>query len=115
MNQWPKDALFPDLARGCCHRSRGGPASSLATGSHKRFILGSGKSGGCPLTSHEAGRRAGGLHAPDWQPEEVRQGGGAIRGSSQELGTDQVLLLTVGVSACARDIVQVFPEENNKI
>ena len=41
-NQWPKDALFPDLARGYCHRSRGGPASSSATGSHKRFILGSG-------------------------------------------------------------------------
>ena len=28
---------------------------------------------------------------------------------------DQVLLLTVGVSARARDIVKVFPEENNKI
>ena len=33
-NQWPKDVLFPDLARGCCHRSRGGPASSSATGSN---------------------------------------------------------------------------------
>ena len=78
---------------------------------HKRFILGSGKLGGCPLTSHKAGRRAGGLHAPDWQPEEVRQGGGAIRGSSQELLTDQVLLLMVEVSACSRNIIQVFPEE----
>ena len=78
---------------------------------HKRFILGSGKSGGCPLTSHKAGRRAGGLHAPDWQPEEVRQGGGAIRGLSQELRMDQVLLLAVVVSACACNIVQVFPEE----
>ena len=78
----------------------------------KRFILGSGKSGGCPLTSHKAGRRAGGLHAPDWQPEEVRQDGGAIRGSSQEFRMDQVLLLAVVVSACARNIVQVFPEEN---
>ena len=68
-------------------------------------------SGGCPLTSHKAGRRAGGLQAPDWQPEEVRQGGGAIRGSSQELLTDQVLLLAVVVRACARNIVQVFPEE----
>ena len=77
----------------------------------KRFILGSGKLGGCPLTSNKAGRRAGGLHAPDWQPEEVLQGGGAIRGSSQELLTDQVLLLAVEVRACARNIVQVFPEE----
>ena len=31
--QWPKDALIPDLARGCCHRSRRGPASNSATGS----------------------------------------------------------------------------------
>merc|ERR1711867_58107 len=39
--QWPKDALIPDLARGCCLRSSRGPASNLATGSkHKRFILG---------------------------------------------------------------------------
>ena len=67
------------------------------------------------MTSHKAGRRAGGLHAPDWQPEEVRQGGGAIRGSSQELLTDQVLLLAVEVRACAHNIVQVFPEEFNKI
>ena len=80
----------------------------------KQFILGSSKLGGCPLTSHKAGRRAGGLHAPDWQPEEVRQGGGAIRGSSQELLTDQVLLLTVGVRACAHNILQVFPEDVNK-
>ena len=58
--------------------------------------------------------QAGGLHAPDWQPEEVRQGGGAIRGSSQELLTDQVLLLMVEVRACAHNIVQVLPEESNK-
>ena len=64
------------------------------------------------MTSHKAGRRAGGLHV---QPEVVRQGGGAIRGSSQELLMDQVLLLVVVVSACARNIVQVFPEEINKI
>ena len=67
------------------------------------------------MTSPRAGRRAGGLQAPDWQPKEVCQGRGAIRGSCQELRTDQVLLLTVGVSACAGDIVQVFPEEINKI
>ena len=67
------------------------------------------------MTSPRAGRRAGGLQAPDWQPKEVCQGRGAIRGSSQELHRDQVLLLAVGVSACARDIVQVFPEEINKI
>ena len=89
---------------------QGGPILRLQV-NYKRFILGSGKSGGCPLTSHKAGRRAGGLHAPDWQPEEVRQGGGAIRGSSQELLTDQVLLLAVEVRACAHNIVQVFPEE----
>ena len=53
----------------------------------------------------------GGLQAPDWQPEEVRQGGGAIRGSSQELLTDQVLLLAVVVHACTYNIVQVLPEE----
>ena len=72
--------------------------------------MGSGKSGGCPLTSHKAGRRAGGLHAPDWQPEVVRQGGGALRGSSQELLTDQVLLLVAEVRACAHNVVQVLPE-----
>ena len=81
---------------------------------HKRFIRAPG-SGGCPLTSPRAGRRAGGLQAPDWQPKEVRQGCGAIKGLCQELFMDQVLLLTVGVSARARDIVKVFPEENNKI
>ena len=67
------------------------------------------------MTSPRAGRRAGGLQAPDWQPKEVRQGRGAIRGSCQELRMDQVLLLAVVVSACARNIVQVFPEEINKI
>ena len=57
----------------------------------------------------------GGLQASDWQPKEVCQGRGALRGSSQDLNYSQVLLLAVGVSACVRDIVQVFPEESNKI
>ena len=68
--------------------------------------------GRLPFNLHKADRQAGGLYAPDWQPKEVRQGRGAIRGSSQELHTDQVLLLAVVVSACARNIVQVFPEES---
>ena len=76
----------------------------------KRFILGSGKSGGCPLTSHKAGRQAGGLHAPVWRPGVVGQGGGALRGSSQELLTIQVLLLAAAVRACEHIVVQVFPE-----
>ena len=39
--QWPKDALIPDLARGCCLWLGRGPASNLAAGSKlKRFILG---------------------------------------------------------------------------
>ena len=67
------------------------------------------------MTFPRAGRRAGGLQAPDWQPKEVRQGSGAIKGSCKELFTDQVLLLTVGVSAWARNIIKVFPEETNKI
>ena len=89
----------------------GGPTVSSATGSHKRFILGSGKSGGCPLTSHKAGRQAGGLHAPVWRPGVVGQGGGALRGSSQELLTIQVLLLAAVVRACMHNVVQVLPEE----
>ena len=77
---------------------------------HKRFILGSGKSGGCPLTSHKACGQAGGLHAPVWRPGVVGQGGGALRGSSQELLTIQVLLLVAAVHACKHKVVQVFPE-----
>ena len=50
----------------------GGPTASSATGSLKRFFLDIwhltliGELGGCPLTSHKAGRQAGGLHVPDW-------------------------------------------------
>ena len=46
---------------------------------HKRFILGSGNLEGCPLTSHKAGRQAGGLHGPAWQPGVVGQGRGSVR------------------------------------
>ena len=70
--------------------------------------------GGSPLTSQKAGRQAGGLQVPDWRPRVVRQGGGTLRGSSQELLTIQVLLLAVVVRACAHNIVLVFPEEFNK-
>ena len=61
----------------------GGPTVSRATGVLKRFILGSGNLGGCPLISHKAGRQAGGLHVPAWRPGVVGQGGGTLRGSSQ--------------------------------
>ena len=67
--------------------------------------------GGSPLTSHKAGRQAGGLHVPDWQPGVVGQGGGALRGSSQELLTIQVLLLAAVVRACVHNVIQVLPEE----
>ena len=89
----------------------GGPSVSRLLVGLKRFILDSGTLGGSPLTSHKAGRQAGGLHAPDWRPGVVGQGGGALRGSSQELLTIQVLLLVAEVRACAHNIVQVFPEE----
>ena len=51
----------------------------------KRFILGSGNLGGCPLISHKAGRQVGGLHGPAWQPGEVGQARGSLRVRSQEL------------------------------
>ena len=56
-----------------------------------------------------------GLYAPERQPKGGRQGPGAPRRSSQGLSdVDQVLLLVVGISAGEHDIVEVFPEENNK-
>ena len=88
----------------------GGPTVSRATGVLKRFILDSGNLGGCPLTSHKAGRQAGGLHVPAWQPGVVGQGGGTLRVRAKNL-TIQVLLLTAVVRACAHNIVQVLPEE----
>ena len=45
-----------------------------------------------------------------WQPGVVGQTGGALRGSSQELRTIQVLLLAAAVCACEHIVVQVFPE-----
>ena len=88
----------------------GGPTVSRLQVDLKRFILDSGTLGGSPLTSHKAGRQAGGLHVPAWRPGVVRQGGGALRGSSQELLTIQVLLLAAAVRACKHKVVQVFPE-----
>ena len=89
----------------------GGPTVSRLQVDLKRFILDSGTLGGSPLTSHKAGRQVGGLQVPDWRPGVVRQGGGTLRSSSQELLMDQVLLLAVEVRACTHNIVQAFPEE----
>ena len=88
----------------------GGPTVSRLQVDLKRFILDSGTLGGSPLTSHKAGRQAGGLHVPDWQPGVVGQGGGALRVLSQELNI-QVLLLAAVVRACVHNVVQVLPEE----
>ena len=89
----------------------GGPSVSRLLVGLKRFILDSGTLGGSPLTSHKAGRQAGGLHVPVWHPGVGGQGGGTLRGLSQELRTIQVLLLAAGVRACVHKVVQVFPEE----
>ena len=83
MNQWPKDALIPDLARGCCHRSRRGPASNLATGSNINDSFWVSGCGRLPFSSHKRWQASKGLQAPDWHPKEVRQGRGAPGGSSQ--------------------------------
>ena len=77
----------------------------------KRFILDSSDLGGCPLTSHKAGRQAGGLQGPAWHPGVVAQARGSVKGSSQELSTIQVLLLAAVVRACVHYVVQVLPEE----
>ena len=82
----------------------GGPTVSRATGVLKRFILDSGNLGGCPLTSHKAGRQAGGLHVPAWQPGVVGQGGGALRVRAKD-PVIQVLLLVVVVRAFAHNVV----------
>ena len=114
-NQWPKDALFPDLARGRCHRSR---RSYSCFGCRFTRAIHSGfrQQGRVPFNLSLSWRALGGPHAPDWPPGEVGQGGGAPRGSQpRTLFTDQVLLLAVVVRACAHNIVQVFPEEFNKI
>ena len=108
-----KDALFPDLARGRCHRSR---RSYSCFGCRFTQTIHSGfrQQGRVPFNLSLSWRALGGPHAPDWPPGEVGQGGGAPRGSQpRTLFTDQVLLLTVVVCACAHNIVQVFPEEIN--
>ena len=61
-----------------------------------------------PLTSHKAGRLAGGLHVPVWHPGVGGQGGGTLRGLSQELRTIQVLLLAAGVRACCTTLYKSF-------
>ena len=100
--------------------SPGGPKASSATGSLERFILDIrhltliGELGGCPLTSHKAGRQAGGLQGPAWHPGEDAQARGPVKGSSQELSTIQVLLLSAEARACAHNLIQVLPEEFNK-
>ena len=76
----------------------------------KRAILDSGTSGGSPLTSHKAGRQAGGLHVPVWRPGVVSQGGGTLRVRAKNLAI-QVLLLAAVVRACMHNVVQVLPEE----
>ena len=98
---------------------QGGPILRLQV-ELKRFILDIrhltliGELGGCPLTSHRAGRHAGGLQGPAWHPGEDAQARGPVKGSSQELSTIQVLLLAAEVRACAHNVVQVLPEEFNK-
>ena len=76
----------------------------------KRFILDSGNLGGCPLTSHKAGRQAGGLHEPAWQPGVVGQGRGSLRVRAKN-SPIQVLLLAAVEHAIVHSVVQVFPEE----
>ena len=66
-----------------------------------------------PLTSHKAGRQAGGLHVPAWQPGVVGQGGGTLRVRAKNSAI-QVLLLAAVVRACVHNVVQVLPEEFNK-
>ena len=66
--------------------------------------------GGSPLTSHKAGRQAGGLHVPAQRPGVVRQGGGALRVRAKN-STNQVLLLAAVERAIVHSIVQAFPEE----
>ena len=69
---------------------QGGPILRLQV-ELKRFILDIrhltliGELGGCPLTSHRAGRHAGGLQGPAWHPGEDAQARGPVKGSSQEL------------------------------
>ena len=66
--------------------------------------------GGRSLTSHKAGRQAGGLHVPVWQPGVVGQGGGALRVRAKNPAI-QVLLLAAVDRACMHIVVQVLPEE----
>ena len=88
----------------------GGPTVSSATGSLKRFIWTPATWEVFPLTSHKAGRQAGGLHVPAWQPGVVGQGGGTLRVRAKNSAI-QVLLLVAVVHACVHNVVQVLPEE----
>ena len=108
--QWPKDALIPDLARGCCLRSSRGPASNLATGSkHKRFILGFWlREVALHLSQELAGEQ--GLQST-WL---AAQGGlakaGERQGDQAKVSTLLYQVLLLVVSAGERDIVKIFPE-----
>ena len=64
-----------------------------------------------PFNLSQGCRRADGLHVPAGQPGVVGQGGGTLKGSSQELSTIQVLRLAAVVRACVHKVVQVLPEE----
>ena len=88
----------------------GGPSVSRLLVGLKQFILDSGTLGGSPLTSHKAGRQAGGLHVPAWQPGVVGQGGGTLRVRAKNSAI-QVLLLAAVVRACVHNVVQVLPED----
>ena len=57
---------------------QGGPILRLQVHINDSFWV-SGNSGGCLLTSHKAGRQAGGLHVPAWRPGVVGQAGGTLR------------------------------------
>ena len=94
---------------------QGGPILRLQV-ELKRFILDIrhltliGELGGCPLTSHKAGRQAGGLHVPAWQPGVVGLGGGTLRVRAKNSAI-QVLLLVAVDRACVHNVIQVLPEE----
>ena len=113
-----RTGLFPEVFPLCQGGSVDGdsgpevvPSISPATGSREQFIWTPATWEVFPLTSHKAGRQAGGLQGPAWHPGVVAQARGSVKGSSQELSTIQVLLLVAVVRACMHNVVQVLPEE----
>ena len=63
-----------------------------------------------PFNLYKAGRQAGGLHEPAWQPGVVGQGRGSLRVRAKN-SPIQVLLLVAVECAIVHNIIQVFPEE----